>query len=401
MSPRIAVYGLGYIGLPTASLLATKGFQVLGVDVDVNIVDTINSGEIHFFEPGLDILVKSAINSAHLKASIYPASADIHIITVPTPLEKDNQPDLSYIEAASKMVASVINENNLVILESTSPLGTTEKVAHWIQQYANKKVFFYTAYSPERVIPGKVLHELVENDRVVGGLDETSANRAKQFYESFISGQVYKTNARTAEMCKLTENAFRDVNIAFANELAMICDEQEINVWELISLANHHPRVDILQPGPGVGGHCIAVDPWFIIASAQDKAQLIHQARKVNDLKPQWVVNKVKAQAHKLTHPIIACFGLTFKANTDDLRGSPALKIVKELMAEVNGEILAVEPNISHYPALNLVDKDEALSKADIVIILVDHNEFKNLAKELNNHYVIDTKGLTTYVNKI
>ena len=392
---RICVLGLGYIGLPTASLLAIKGYQVLGVDVRQEVVDTISAGKIHIVEPGLDILVKSAVQSGNLTASLTPQAADIFIIAVPTPFKDDHQPDLSYIEAASKSIALLLKPGNLVILESTSPVGTTEKVKSYIEEIAPSTIGILYAHCPERVIPGKVLEELVGNDRVIGGLDDEGTQKAVDFYSTFVQGEVLKTDARTAELCKLTENSFRDVNIAFANELSLICDQLEINVWELIRLANRHPRVDVLQPGPGVGGHCIAVDPWFVVSSAPDQAKLIKTARLVNDTKPLWVINKVKEKAKKFKDPTIACLGVTFKANIDDLRESPALNIVKVLKCENVGKIIVCEPNISKLDGFELVSCKEAMREADIILILVDHKEFKIIPKEqILEKCVIDTKGI-------
>ena len=390
---KICVVGLGYIGLPTASLLATKGFKVLGVDVSENIVNKINQGEIHIVEPGLDVLVKSAIHSKNLKASLRPELSDVFILAVPTPFTRDKHPDLSYVEAAAKAISKELAEENLVILESTSPVGATELVRDVIQNERPDLRNIYYAHCPERVIPGRVLQELIDNDRVIGGVDELSTEKAAAFYESFVQGKVLKTNARTAELCKLTENASRDVNIAFANELSLVCDELNINVWELIHLANHHPRVNILQPGPGVGGHCIAVDPWFIISSCPTQSKLMRAARQVNDEKPDWVINKVRKAAAKFKKPVIACLGLAFKANIDDLRESPAKSIVEKLIQEAVGEILVCEPNISTLEAFHLVALDEAIKRADIIVVLVDHKEFLKIDRNcLSEKILIDTK---------
>ena len=330
---KVCVIGLGYIGLPTASLLGTKGFEVFGVDTSGHVVNTINQGKIHIVEPDLDILVKSAVQSGNLKAGLKPIEADIYILAVPTPFKDNHIPDLSYVEAATKMIAPYIKPGNIVILESTSPVGTTEEVvAHILQESGHdvgKDIF--VAHCPERVLPGRILTELVENDRIVGGVDQASTDKAVEFYQTFVRGEVFATDARTAELSKLTENSFRDVNIAFANELSLICDRESINVWELINLANRHPRVNILQPGPGVGGHCIAVDPWFIVARTPKQSKLIKTAREVNDSKPQWVINKVKSSADKYKSPIIGCLGLAFKADVDDLRESPAANIVRQI----------------------------------------------------------------------
>ncbi|BCD26149.1 UDP-N-acetyl-D-mannosamine dehydrogenase [Bacillus cereus] len=410
MDKKICVMGLGYIGLPTASLLATKGFQVHGVDVNENAVEMINSGKVHIYEPDLDILVKAAVQSGKLKASLQPEEADIFILAVPTPFKDGHKPDLTYVEAAAKTIAPVIKNGDIVILESTSPIGTTERVADWIlaersdltisEEMHSDKGRIYVAHCPERVLPGHILKELVENDRIIGGLDKESTKRTVEFYKQFVKGQILDTNARTAEMAKLTENSFRDVNIAFANELSLICDKLNINVWELIRLANRHPRVDILQPGPGVGGHCIAVDPWFIVDAAPEEARLIHTARNVNDYKPMYVVEKVKEKADRFKNPIISCLGLAFKANIDDLRESPALDIVKQLATSGVGEIIAVEPHVSELPislkneGVTLLPVEEAVMKSDIILVLVDHEVFLSLDfDQLKEKIVIDTKG--------
>lgn len=411
MDKKICVMGLGYIGLPTASLLATKGFQVQGVDVNENAVEMINSGKVHIYEPDLDILVKAAVQSGKLKASLKPEEADIFILAVPTPFKDEHKPDLTYVESAARTIAPVIKNGDIVILESTSPIGTTEKVAEWILEERSDlttsgethsdKERFYVAHCPERVLPGHILKELVENDRIIGGLDKESTKRTVEFYKQFVKGQILDTNARTAEMAKLTENSFRDVNIAFANELSLICDKLNINVWELIRLANRHPRVNILQPGPGVGGHCIAVDPWFIVDAAPEEAKLIHTARNVNDYKPMYVVEKVKEKADRFKKPIIACLGLAFKANIDDLRESPAVEIVNELVKQNIGDIIVVEPHINGLPKslqnnkIREVNLERALNSADIVVILVDHDGFKNIdITMLKEKVVIDTRGI-------
>lgn len=392
----VCVIGLGYIGLPTASFLATKGYQVTGVDVSPNVVDTINQGNIHIVEPDLDILVKSAVNSGNLKASLEPTSADIFIIAVPTPFKDNHQPDLSYVEAATKKIAPLVKPGNLIILESTSPVGTTDRVAHILSETGhNIDDDIFVAHCPERVLPGRILIELVQNDRIVGGINNKSTEAAVEFYRAFVSGEVLATNARTAELSKLTENAFRDVNIAFANELSMICEQENIDTWELISLANRHPRVNILQPGPGVGGHCIAVDPWFIISKAGDSARLIRTAREVNDSKPDWVIEKVLEKAKKFKKPVIACLGLAFKADVDDLRESPALGIVQQLIERDIADIIICEPTLKTHKEFELVSQQEAISKADIVLLLVDHKPFKTItAAQLSDKIVIDTRGI-------
>ncbi|MCF6806997.1 UDP-N-acetyl-D-mannosamine dehydrogenase [Thiotrichales bacterium 19S9-12] len=395
MMQKINVYGLGYIGLPTASLLATKGYDVLGIDISKKVVDMINSGEVHIVEPDLDILVKSAVNSNKLQASLKPKPADIHIIAVPTPFKENYQPDLSYVESAVKNLCDVLKNEDLVILESTSPVGTTEFIYDTIRDLKPNLKEVYVSHSPERVIPGRVLLELVENDRVIGGINQISTEKTIEFYQGFVKGKVLATNARTAEMTKLTENSFRDVNIAFANELSLICHKLGIDVWELIRLANHHPRVNILQPGPGVGGHCIAVDPWFIVSAAPNEAKLIKKSREINDYKPQWVIDQVIKQADKFKHPVVACLGATFKADIDDLRESPALSIIKELKHKLSSRVLVVEPNVDSLEDIELTDLEHALKQADIILILVDHKEFKALDKPmLLDKCVIDTKGI-------
>ncbi|MDA0338434.1 MAG: UDP-N-acetyl-D-mannosamine dehydrogenase [Proteobacteria bacterium] len=401
---RICVVGLGYIGLPTASLLATRGYDVLGVDVTQSIVDTINRGELHIYEPDLDVLVRSAVQSGKLTAAMEPAPADIYIIAVPTPFQNGHVPDLSYVEAASRSVAPHLVTGNLVILESTSPVGTTEQMAAWIavERPDLDRESIFIVHSPERVLPGKVLQELVTNDRIVGGLSDAAADKGAAFYRTFTTGQVLTTDARTAELSKLSENAFRDVNIAFANELSLICDRLGVDVWELISLANRHPRVNILQPGPGVGGHCIAVDPWFIVDSAPEQSPLIQTARAVNDGKPGWVIGKVRDAAAGVKNPVIACLGLAFKANIDDLRESPALAIVERLAAESLAHIVAVEPYIDALPKalgayanVELSDLDTALDRADVVVLLVDHDAFRTVDQQrFSGKTLIDTRGL-------
>jgi UDP-N-acetyl-D-mannosaminuronic acid dehydrogenase len=392
----ICVIGLGYIGLPTASLLGTKGFDVLGVDVSKDVVDTINAGKIHIVEPDLDILVKSSVNAGNLTASLTPRESDVFIIAVPTPFKEDHQPDLHYIENATQIISPYVKPGNLVILESTSPVGTTEHTVARILRENGHNVGkdVYIAHCPERVLPGRILVELVENDRIVGGINTASTAKAADFYRSFVRGEVLETNAATAEMAKLSENAFRDVNIAFANELSVICDKFGINPWDLISLANRHPRVNILQPGPGVGGHCIAVDPWFIIASDPEHANLLRTARAVNDNKPQWVIDKVKAKSAKFKSPKIACLGLAFKADVDDLRESPSVKIVRQLMEEKIGDLFVCEPNITQHPDFPIRSLAECLEQADIILLLVDHKEFKTLKpSDLNEKILIDTRG--------
>lgn len=391
----ICVVGLGYIGLPAASLLANRGFQVHGVDINEETVRTINAGGIHIQEPELDVMVSSAVHSGNLTAAIAPAPAEVFILAVPTPFTAGCQPDLSYVEAASRSIAPVLKQGDLVILESTSPVGTTEKVARWLaeerpdlargksQNGRNGCPGIHVAHCPERVLPGQIMKELVENDRVVGGIDDASTEAAIEFYRNFVTGEILATDSRTAEMCKLAENTFRDINIAYANELSIICDKLEMDVWELIRLANHHPRVNILQPGAGVGGHCIAVDPWFIVAQAPEQARLIRTAREVNDYKPEYVVEQIKRRLNG--RRTVACLGLAFKPDIDDLRESPALKIVEMLAEDDTLQVLAVEPHIDQLPDsliksgnVSLVSLEFALLKADTVAALVKHRKIKH-----------------------
>lgn len=406
----VSMIGLGYIGLPTAAVLASRGVKVIGVDINQHAVDTINQGRIHIVEPDLEALVHEVVRTGKLRATTKPETADAFLIAVPTPFKGDHEPDLVYVEAAARSIAPVLKKGDLVILESTSPVGSTEQMAHWLADARPDLTFPHQvgeaadinmAYCPERVLPGKVIHELVENDRVVGGMTPRCAERAAALYKTFVRGECIITNARTAEMCKLTENSFRDVNIAFANELSIICDELDINVWELIRLANHHPRVKILQPGPGVGGHCIAVDPWFIVDKSPKTARLIRTAREVNDSKPHYIIDKVKAAAAKFKNPKIACLGLAFKADIDDLRESPSVEIVQHLKELNLGELYVAEPHIGALPAnlkgeeISLMDAQVAVAKADIVLLLVNHQAFKDIGiGALAGKAVIDTRGL-------
>lgn len=408
---RVSVIGLGYIGLPTAAVVAGRGVEVVGVDVSASIVETLNSGNIHIVEPELDVLVHGAVAAGKFRATLCPEQADVFLIAVPTPFKGNHEADLSYVEAAAKNIASVLKKGDLVILESTSPVGATEQMEKWLiaarpdlsfPSHSADESDIRIAYCPERVLPGKVIHELVANDRVIGGLTKKCTEQAAAFYKIFVEGKCLPTNARTAEMAKLTENAFRDVNIAFANELSLICDRLDINVWELVELANHHPRVNILQPGPGVGGHCIAVDPWFIVESAPDLARLILSARLVNDGKPRWVIEKVKAATCGIASPKIACLGLAFKPDIDDLRESPSLEIVAHLAHEVDGTIFAVEPYVDALPPalkkyrnVEYRDAESAIRDADIVVVLVNHQPFMILDRELlTGKIVIDTRGI-------
>ncbi len=396
----VCVLGLGYIGLPTASILANKGMRVLGVDVAPRVVETINRGDIHIVEPELDLLVRAAVNSGNLRAATEPGPADVFIIAVPTPFRDGHQPDLRHVEAAARALAPHLQPGNLVVLESTSPVGTTERVAELILELRPDLVrdgrpAVHVAHCPERVLPGRILVELVENDRVVGGIDDASTEAAAAFYRGFVRGEVVPTNSRTAEMCKLAENSYRDTNIAFANELSMICADLDINVWELIALANRHPRVDILQPGPGVGGHCLAVDPWFIVSSDPERARLIRTAREVNEAKTAWVIERIRARAARFKRPVVAVLGLSYKPDIDDLRESPALAVARALAADPEIELLACEPHLADHPELTLVGVDEAIARADIVALLVAHRAFRGLDRErLKERIVIDACGL-------
>jgi UDP-N-acetyl-D-mannosaminuronic acid dehydrogenase len=416
---KICVIGLGYIGLPTAAVLASRRLNVLGVDIQQQVVDTINQGKIHIVEPRLDMLVHSTITEGYLRASTTPEGADAYIIAVPTPFKIERgeirTPDLKYIEEACKSIAPCLEPGNLVILESTSPVGTTEQVSEWLQALrpdlrmplpGEKPGDIYIAHCPERVLPGYVVRELVDNDRVIGGITPACSEKAVQLYKIFVEGQCITTNARTAEMTKLTENSFRDVNIAFANELSMICDKQDIDVWELLKLANHHPRVNILNPGPGVGGHCIAVDPWFIISQSPEEARLIQTARNVNDHKPKWVLEKVYRTLDSIlattpeadeTEMQLSIFGLTFKADIDDMRESPALSIAVDISRKFKGVLKIVEPNIRALPpslsnSATLTDIQTALL-SPLCLVLVDHYQFKEAFTKYEG-IVIDTRGI-------
>ena len=411
---KISVIGLGYIGLPTAAMFASCGASVIGVDVSPDAVETINRGDIHIVEPGLKDLVRESVENKRLIAKYEPEKADAFLIAVPTPFKKDNkdvpEPDLSFIREACTAIAPVLEKGNLIVLESTSPVGATEMVSQWLFELRPDLAFpisegceadIFVAHCPERVLPGRVLHELVHNDRIIGGITQQCSQAAKLLYEMFVMGECHITNSRTAEMAKLTENASRDVQIAFANELSLICDEKNIDVWELISLANKHPRVNILTPGPGVGGHCIAVDPWFIAHSSPNNTNLIRTARNVNNLKPSAVIEKTKKiveNMEKTSNPInIVCYGLTFKADIDDLRNSPALQIVQKLNDLYPGQIYVVEPNVKTLPvdlhAVHKIDLNIAKGIADLNLILVKHSSFLGEFERSSN--VIDTVGLT------
>jgi UDP-N-acetyl-D-mannosaminuronic acid dehydrogenase len=407
---KVSVVGLGYVGLPTAAMLATHGVEVIGVDVNPRAVETINTGKSHIVEPELEAVLSGVVAAGRLRATITPEPADCFIIAVPTPFCADYNPDLTYIENAANSVAPVLERGNLVILESTSPVGTTEKLTAWLASarpdlrfpaFRGDPADISVVYCPERVLPGQVLHELASNDRLIGGMTRDCGERAQVLYQTFVRGQCLLTDPRTAEMAKLSENAYRDVNIAFANELALVCEKLDINVWELIDLANRHPRVNILQPGPGVGGHCIAVDPWFIVHSARELTPLIQAARRVNDCRPHHVVERVLKHAARLHDPVIACLGLSYKADIDDLRESPALEVVDRL-ASGPGQLLVVEPHIKELPprlaakaSVRLATLKEAVSEADIVVLLVNHRAFKLVDRQaLMEKIVVDTRGL-------
>jgi len=383
---KICVVGLGYIGLPTAALLANRGYDVHGVDVVKSTVDTINRGEIHIVEPELDTFVQAAVKSGKLKADLTPVEADIFIIAVPTPFHDGYVPNIDYVVSATKAIAPYLKENNIVILESTSPVGTTDKVEEVLRDEGVDTSKLYIAHCPERVLPGHIMRELVENDRIVGGVTPEATEATVSFYNTFVEGEVLSTDAKTAEMAKLTENSFRDTNIAFANELSILCDKFEIDVWELIALANRHPRVNILQPGAGVGGHCIAVDPWFIVHAGGKDAKMIRTAREVNTYKTEWVIEKIKNAALQFENEHgkkakVACMGLAFKPDIDDLRESPALYITRRLIAD-GLDVLAVEPNVEEFQEFPLTNYKDALEEADVITFLVAHKEFKNLQKE-------------------
>ncbi|MFL2818429.1 MAG: UDP-N-acetyl-D-mannosamine dehydrogenase [Candidatus Puniceispirillales bacterium] len=412
----VSIIGLGYIGLPTAAVIASKGVKVIGVDVNQEAVDMINQGTIHIVEPELDTLVHKVVKGNFLKAVTKIERVDIFVVAVQTPLKNDNEPDLSYVKSSAKAIAKVLERGNLIILESTCPVGTTEKMMNWMKEdrpdlsfprFGDNKVIadISVAYCPERVLPGQVVRELKENDRIIGGITNRCAERASELYKVFVEGNCLITDCRTAELSKLVENSFRDVNIAFANELSFICDKLNIQVWDLIELANRHPRVSILQPGPGVGGHCIAVDPWFVVNSAPDEAKLIRMSRLVNDSKPLFVMNKVNQAVKTIRKDAselsIACLGLTFKADIDDLRESPALSIALQIEKIGFKSIFLVEPNIGKIPDgfhrddIELVDQETAVKNADIIVLLVDHAPFKYMDLSLlSGKQMIDTRGI-------
>jgi UDP-N-acetyl-D-mannosaminuronic acid dehydrogenase len=400
---KVCVVGLGYIGLPTAALLASNGFNVVGVDLNEHAVETINQGRIHIVEPDLDAFVRSAVAAGRLKAFLKPQAADIYMICVPTPFHEGEgipQPNIDYVLSATRSIAGFVKPGDLVILESTSPVGTTQQMADELEKAGVEVDKIHMAYCPERVLPGKIMTELVENDRVVGGLTSEATQVVRDFYRTFVKGGVLETDAKTAEMCKLTENSFRDVNIAFANELSLICAKEGINVWNLIQLANRHPRVNILQPGAGVGGHCIAVDPWFIVARDPENARLIRTAREVNNNKTTWVIDQIKiavADASALTgrKPKVACLGLAFKPDIDDLRESPAVHVADALLAQ-GYDVVAVEPNIQSHDKFELLSLEAALESADVLAVLVKHREFLDVSvkKKMSDRVALDFCGI-------
>lgn len=396
-SAKICVLGLGYIGLPTSAIMAAKGFSVLGIDVNAKVVETINNGQIHIAEPDLDLFVRAAVQSGRLRAAMLPEAADVFIIAVPTPFKEGKKPDMSFVEQAVQAICPVLRPGNLVILESTSPPQTCEKIIAPILENAGFKPGrnIHLAHCPERVLPGQIMREVVENDRVIGGLTPESAEKARELYSTFVTGQIHLTDSTTAEMVKLVENSFRDVNIAFANELSLICEKLDLNVWELIKLANLHPRVNILRPGPGVGGHCIAVDPWFIVDACPEEARLIKTARLVNDDKPGFVVKRIKNAAERFKNPVIGIFGLSYKQDIDDLRESPALEIARSVKKAGLGKLFVCEPFIKSHPEFELCEAEKLVRQADIIVLLVPHRPFKNIDRELlKPKIVIDTCGV-------
>tara|TARA_Y100001935_G_C17311216_1_gene516427 strand:- start:8730 stop:10004 length:1275 start_codon:yes stop_codon:yes gene_type:complete len=413
---KISVIGLGYIGLPTAAVLASKNKTVIGVDVNEEIIKKVNEGRIHIIEPHLEEIVSTVVKEGYLKATSKTENSDAFIIAVPTPFKKElkhiPEPDLKYIKSAANSIAPKLKKGNLIILESTSPVGTTKQLTKWLSELrpdllfplnTDEKPDVNIAYCPERVLPGKVIEELTSNDRVVGGMTDNCSKRAIQLYKIFVKGKCIQTDSQTAEMVKLTENSSRDVQIAFANELSILCDKLDINVRELISLANLHPRVNILQPGPGVGGHCIAVDPWFIVSKNPKEAKLIYTARTVNDSKPKWVIEKIResiiehrkrSKEKKEEDVRLTFYGMTFKADIDDIRESPALEIIREIISTSTVQVFAVEPNLKRIDEnIKLISSKDANKNTDIAVLLVDHKEFKEINRP-NASIIIDTKGI-------
>ena len=393
----VSVIGLGYIGLPTAALLASKGYMVKGMDISEHAVETINKGEIHIVEPDLDAYVRSAVANGKLKTYSEVQAGDIYIICVPTPFHTDSEipkPNVDYVREAAESISPYVKGGDIVILESTSPVGTTEMIREVLQKNGVDTSAIFIAYCPERVLPGKIMAELVDNARVIGGINSQSTEAVAAFYRTFVNGEILETEAKTAEMCKLTENSFRDVNIAFANELSVLCDNNGVDVWELIKLANHHPRVNILQPGTGVGGHCIAVDPWFIVSEDPENSRIIKTAREINNSKPEWVIDKITAKADSLNTKKVACLGLAFKPDIDDLRESPAVRVVESLI-EQGYEVSCVEPNINDYKKYNLIDIKKAIAEFDVIALLVKHKEFTSniILTELESKGTLDFCG--------
>ena len=414
---KVSVIGLGYIGLPTATILASHQINVIGVDINSHVVNTVNQGKIHIVEPDLEYLVRAVVQTGSLKATTQIEESDVFVIAVPTPFKGNHEPDMSYVKSAAKMISSVLNKGNIVILESTSPVGTTEKMVGWMQEARTDLTFplfgrdadnfdIYVSHCPERVLPGNVLRELVDNDRIIGGITTECAERSKEFYELFVKGSCITTDCRTAELSKLVENSFRDVNIAFANELSLICDKLDIDVGKLIELAHKHPRVNIMRPGPGVGGHCIAVDPWFIVDSAPNESNLIHISRIINDNKPKFILDKINSVFNSINKPLseisVACLGLSFKPDIDDLRASPAMEIVHSLTVKKLKKIYVIEPNISLLPdnldihSVELSNIEDGIRFSDVVVILVAHKEFLSIDKDLlMDKKVVDSIGIT------
>lgn len=408
---QISVLGLGYVGLPSAAVFANSGLRVVGVDIDSNAVETINGGKAHIVEPGLDDLLNKVVGNGSLRATTVAESADVFVIAVPTPFKESHEPDLKYVKSVADMIAPLLKKGNLVILESTSPVGATEQLASWLRdarpdleipEMDDSQADINLAYCPERILPGKVIEEVVSNDRVIGGITPACSEAAVQFYKHAVKGECHVTNARTAELCKLSENSFRDVNIAFANELSIIAAKMGVDVYELIALTNKHPRVEILQPGTGVGGHCIAVDPWFIVASAPDEARIIRMAREVNDDKPAWVVDQVSKIAADFNSPKIACMGLAYKPDVDDLRESPSITAVQSLIERKLGEIIICEPFVTELPGslagndIRFADMNSAVRDADIILFLTAHHKFRSIDPlDLKGKAVFDACGLT------
>jgi UDP-N-acetyl-D-mannosaminuronic acid dehydrogenase len=409
----VCVVGLGYIGLPTAATLASRGIDVIGVDINPRVVEAVNAGQPYFSEPDLDMLLRAATTLRKLRATPQPEPADAFVIAVPTPFREDRSPDLDCVDRAADAIAPVLVSGNVVILESTSPVGTTARLAERLARLRPDLCFpparhaepldIHVAHCPERVLPGRMVRELIENDRIVGGMTEACAEHAEAVYRVFLQGKVFRTDAATAELVKLVENASRDVNIAFANELSLICDQLGLNVWQVIELANRHPRVSILQPGPGVGGHCIAVDPWFIVWSAPERTRLIRTAREVNDSKPNFVVSQIRERAERFKRPVVACLGLTYKPDVDDTRESPAIEIAARLAEAGQEQILVADPNLTGLPPelaplpnLSFCETIEAVRQADIIAVLVAHSPFRKIPREeLMRRVVIDATGLT------